>query len=789
MIEKKKMLLRDAQWFFGEKPGEILTWALEEASSLVEKLTGKHAGSTPSAGQKLTIAVGSPESNSLVRDSGMAEMGKDFCLGPDDYIIRSSSLKGKPVLYIAGKNERAAMYGLFAFLEALGCRFLVSRDVVPEPDPGIEVPLLNITGKTLNPWRAVWLQFCFVGNSIMSVSDYERLFNQMAKMRMNRVIYYLFENEPFMDYSYAGERKLVGDATPIDSACMSLGRQDTGTYRVSDMIAGRGKFDREFVSPREFQDARTSQEMLDTGRAFMQKLIGLAASRGIGTWISFDSAFVSLNMAKYTRRMARPHEVYCALTSFTDPVVDEINRNRIENIVKNYRDIEGIFFQITEGAYEDPYPESQETINRLWLEYRESYELLKKHWGKWWQGEEKQRTYMRADIGFVERMKKSIAAAREIKPSLRLGVLTVCKAYLLTYLDRILPKEMPFVDIESQSLWTVDGAPLYLFRRMEGRECVPVPRAYDDGSLAGLQFNLNLYQRDGFVQSRRENGTGGLCIQLTHVAGNDHNVRFLADGMWNEELTPDGFYRDYAETVFGDRAAEHVIRAFSILEKNEAFLGGRGLKNMPYSLNPPEIYMLRAARSHATPFFSAPWDDGAIKMLTAREEKFREAIAMLRESLEYLDSAGSHCKASGITELEYLKGKTKAYILHLETLCMFKDAYALYVKAFAGLETGRPASCREGLRRALLQAGRAEENAVKSAEEFARVVAHPTDLAAVWMMNHVIIACRVLRQFTHNVLCCFDGKEYWNKVDWDLLYDTSPFPTYQVEGRETLIFG
>ena len=34
----------------------------------------------------------------------------------------------------------------------------------------------------------------------------------------------------------------------------------------------------------------------------------MAAERGLGSWLSFDSAFVSLNMAKYTRRMARPSE-------------------------------------------------------------------------------------------------------------------------------------------------------------------------------------------------------------------------------------------------------------------------------------------------------------------------------------------------------------------------------------------------------------------------------------------------------------------------------------------------
>ena len=54
----------------------------------------------------------------------------------------------------------------------------------------------------------------------------------------------------------------------------------------------------------------------------------------------------------------------------------------------------------------------------------------------------------------------------------------------------------------------------------------------------------------------RENGTSGLAVQLSHIAGNDHNVRFLAEGMWNEALTPEAFYRDYAATLFGAKAVE-----------------------------------------------------------------------------------------------------------------------------------------------------------------------------------------------------------------------------------------
>jgi hypothetical protein len=324
---------------------------------------------------------------------------------------------------------------------------------------------------------------------------------------------------------------------------------------------------------------------------------------------------------------------------------------------------------------------------------------------------------------------------------------------------------------------------------MKGRECVLVPRAYDDGSLVGLQFNLNLYQRDGFLGSRSANGTSGLSVQLSHVAGNDHNVRFLAEGMWNEGLTPEAFYQDYANALFGVAAADPVMEAFRVLERNEAVLGGRGLKNMPYSLNPPEISAIREARSHPTPFFSSPWSAARVEALTERTERFAQAIRSLDAALAWFDKARDPCLTGGRADLEYLIGKTRAYRTHLRTLCILRDAYALHVQAFAVLETQGPAACREGLREALAASSRAEDNAADSARAFAACITHPTDLAVLWMMNHMLIACRVLRQFTSNILSFYEGREYWSTVDWGLLYDTSPFPTFQMEGQHTLVLG
>ncbi len=780
--ESKQFLLPEADWIFGDSNDPLSVWVKQQVATLVEKLCGVGPGQPTSLVSGLTIVVGTAGNNRLIAHANERGLIAISRLGRDDYIIKRTTMDGKPLLIITGDNERAAMYGVFAFFEKLGCRFLISGDVLPEMNPKMPIPALNLLAHTDNSWRGLlWGGFCFPTNSIMSIVDYEHLFDQMAKMRLNRMVYFHFENEPFIDYSYKGERKLVGDISNPDSGYISYGRNFAGSYLVKDIPVGREKFERRRIAPLEFQDVQSSDEALDMGKIFISRLIDLAKLRGITSWITFQPAFVSMNMTKYTRRMPRMHLHWSTHVSCTDPVADEINRNRVKSIMESYPNAEGYFIGIPEGFFNDPYPESQKLVEREWGNYKEALALQKKYWGKFWPSEKLQKDHIRADIGFVEIAKKTIDSAKEINPGVRLGITTICKAYLLTYLDKTLPKDMPFIDIESGSLWTLDGAPLHLFKDMKGRECAIIPRAVDDGSLAGLQFNLNLYEKDRFCKSTRENGTSGLIIQTTHVRGNEHNLKFLAEGLWNDELKPDEFYQDYAEALFGPTVASTVVEAYKILEKNEEFLGGRGQGNMPWNMVPLQISILRGFKGFSMPFYKAAIGRSQLDACREKSAKWRKSLEYLSSAQGLFEQALPQCKETGKDELQYLIDKTEAYALHLNTLILITKAYEQYVRAFDmldnGLDTFKPL-----LSNSFALAQRAEEEAIRSAERFADCVRHTTDLGVLWGINKsMVVGTRVLRQSLSNIVAFYDGREYWGKVDWDLLFGECPFPTYDLE--------
>lgn len=787
------------RWILPKSESPVHGWLKTQISELVRQLSGtaptfeRILAPGPSNGVS-HIVVGTVGDSSYVDAAVKDGLIRLDHLSGDDFVVKSIRLENRDVIVVTSRTIQGATYGVFELFEQAGCRYLISRDVIPRgaasADSSGTFRIEDYEGRTDCAWRGIWFQYCFATNSIMSLSDYEAMFDQMAKMRLNRIVFYHFENEPFIDYSYQGERKLVGDISHSTSGYISYGRHFSGSYLAKDLPVGAEVFDREHVAPLELQHVASSEAALETAGELMRRIMDVAAVRGVGCWTSFLPSFLPMNLAKYARRMPRPHIHWSSLVSFTDPVIDEINRIRIRAILESYPNVEGIFLAIPEGYYEDPYPESRAILERERPKYARPLELHKKYWGDYWNNDEKLlEDHIVRDIGFVELLKRTIAIAREIKPDIKLGVLTVCKAYLLTHLHKVLPKDICFADIESRSLWTVRGAPLFLFKEMKGRECLIIPRAVDDGSLAGMQFNLELYDKDAYIRSARENGTSGLIIQTTHIRGNEHNMGYLANGMWNSDLTPDGFYADYVKTIFGEEAARTVLAAFDSLEECEVSLGGRGLSNMPWNKVPAQIEVLRRFKSFATPFHSAPYDCSFVRTCVARSEKYVKAIEYLEQADALYQEAEPHCSEEGKRELNYIKTRNRGYCHHLRALVLLSDLYGCLLAAFDLLNPRERASkeeaiplFKEALAKVITTGHAAEKHARKSAENFTHCSEHPTDLGVLWMVgSSMVIGTELLRQYLENIAAYYDGREYWAPIRWENLFDTCPYPSYGLE--------
>ena len=96
---------------------------------------------------------------------------------------------------------------------------------------------------------------------------------------------------------------------------------------------------------------------------------------------------------------------------------------------------------------------------------------------------------------------------------------------------------------------------------MGDRERTVITRSDDDSSMLGMQFNVNLFYKDRTFEGSLENGVAGHATQVNRTRGMEQNERFMAEGAWKPHLTPNEFYRDYTQHMYGEAAAAEALKA------------------------------------------------------------------------------------------------------------------------------------------------------------------------------------------------------------------------------------
>src|SRR5439155_3749969 len=66
----------------------------------------------------------------------------------------------------------------------------------------------------------------------------------------------------------------------------------------------------------------------------------------------------------------------------------------------------------------------------------------------------------------------------------------------ISLFNKLLPKDVPFTDMESSGVWTPAGLPMQIFSAMGERERTIEPRVDDDFEMMGMQFRVIVHARD-----------------------------------------------------------------------------------------------------------------------------------------------------------------------------------------------------------------------------------------------------------------------------------------------------
>ncbi|MCX6623305.1 MAG: hypothetical protein NTY38_20015, partial [Acidobacteria bacterium] len=656
-----------------------------------------------------------------------------------------------------------------------GVTFLAHTDILPEKTANLRLPELQVRSETPFPRRGFLISNIYPSRGIWSLAEVKRFLDQMAKMKMNYLQFFWFEHEPWINFGFRGENKLLGDATGPETGYLTW-RYHYGSNLIKDLAVGRELFGgRKKMAPAEFQNVETPEDAFRTAKLFLNEIIRYAKTRKIKVWLCVDPTTLPGNLARFATRAANYevpfHPILGTHMCPADPELHEMNENRLRALVETYPEAEGYFLYIPEM-----FPDCKDALNRKVLEAESpKFDGLIKLWQPYTGYERNPKLVIESNAGSVYIVKKMLEARDRIAPQAKVGIGGIGRGFLLPYLDKMFPKSIPITDMESRGIWTAKGVPMEYFGGMGERERTLVPRMDDDSDMFGPQFNLTLYYKDRMLEGSLENGVSGFAGQLNRVRGMEQNTRYLAEGAWKPHLTPDEFYGDYATRIFGEQARAEMTAAFRKLEENEEYLGWTGGSNFGCCGVIPEVALAHGFYQQPNPYDGPEKFDGVVKVSRERIRLFNRSQELLGEALAHLDSAAAVVAPRGRQEIEFLRNRTASYSMLLDTLVTARSAYIAFDEAFRARRQVPYAEFQKRLDASMALFTGARRKGRATTEKFATFVDHDSDLGVLYRANlFLVTGFELVEQTMQNLVNFHHGREYTRQVAWDKIYFEFP---------------
>jgi hypothetical protein len=717
-------------------------------------------------GGALNIVVGGSQYRKLAPIDGLKK---------DGFVLWRTRSGAHELLIAGGNGDAATLYAVYDLIERLGVTFLITKDVLPEPARELRVADLQLKVETPFPRRGLLISNIYPNRGIWHLSEVKAFLDQMAKMKMNYLQFYWFEHEPWIDFVYRGEHKLLGDATTKETGYLTW-RYHYGSQLTKDVAVGREHFrGRERMAPAEFQHVETPQQAFTVARDFLREIIRYARTRHIRVWLCIDPTTLQANHARLARRATNLqlpfHPILGTHMCPADPALHEINAERVKALAATYPEAEGYILYLPEMYPDCPDPQDQALFQRE----RARFDGALKLWVPYKGYERKAEIVLDSNIGSVHIAREALKARDRVAPGAKIAIGGIGRGYLLPFLDKLFPKDVPFTDMESRAIWTPAGVPMEYFGGMGQRERTLVPRMDDDSAMFGMQFNLNLYYKDRMLEGSLEHGVAGFAGQLNRARGTEQNTRYLALGAWRPHLTPKEFYAEYAARLFGARAQSSVEAAFATLEENEEYLGWTGAGNFGCCGVISEVSHAYGFYRQANHFDGPKNWDGFRKSSAMRIPKFLHAAELLDRAARELRAAEPLTAARGRAELAYLINKTESYAMLLRTLVSTRRAYLAFDDAFRERKQSGEAEFVRRLDASLEQLREARRMGRRTTEKFAQLIDHPSDLGTLYRANlFLVTGLELAEQTFENVRNFHHGRDYTRPVEWTKIYHTYP---------------
>jgi hypothetical protein len=763
----------------GEENRPFYRWLAEELQRHVRQISGAELPIESAGGdssKKAQIVIGGPQVNERVADAQRRKLVDFTGLKGDGFLLQQMTLQEKPTLVVGGNSEASTMYSVYELIERLGVVFQITGDIIPDRKDPLIVPPLQVRMEPALKYRGLHIrQFVLPW---MGVDDFRGLLDQMAKMKCNYLEFFWYVGGPWVEYSYKGEKKLIGDVYTRESGYLTW-RANTATFEVKDVEIGREHFAglKRACAP-EFQEVETPADAYQVARDVLHQIIEHAHQRRIQVWLGMgDCPWVCPTLAS-TGVGQHASALFGVAVSPGDPRGLEIWQTKVNAAIESYPEADGFWVWLAE-SYLDSSDAATTEFLRRYDQYRNLIPNLEEIHKMGYdlpttEGE------IQSDVALLHYGTELARSVRLQHPAVHFGIAVLGRAYLFPAMDSLIPKGVAFSSMESSAVWNRSSkVPMHLFGNLGDRETFLIPRLDDDGTEFGMQFNVGLYHHDEVFEESVRHGVAGVIPQTGMLRGVEQNAKFLTEGAWKPSLAPVEFYQEYSARIFGRSAAATIEKAFNTLEAFEKSLGWGGLGNFHNYADTQDISMLKRFGSQANlfegPMFprwnvrekaESPW----IQDCNDRRSRYLHSIEMLRESLDYLQCARKETLPGAQKELEYLMFRVESYTSHLQMICALLSFYIAYDNAFR-------AKYRHDFENMLgqfdvceSQFSQVRELVRKTALQVAGGACHPNDVYILFRYNvRLVLPINEFSKVVANVVNFHRGRPYWEKVNWDVI--------------------
>ena len=676
----------------GPNPRELEKFAANELCAYLARLFGLEVAPTTSipASAHEFFLIGSPTTNPLVKRA-------EFPYVTDQgFVLKSAKVGNRSALIIGGGSPRATMWAVYALVEKWGVRYLLHGDALPAKTAFrmLDLDLREEPALRVRQWRV--LNEHAMGPISWGIADYRPVLDQLAKLRFNRLLLYIWPGQPFLPLEHGGIKQTSGT--------LFFGNH----YPITDDMVGRALFgqEKEYWNP-DLPLPGDPDKLSQAAIKHVRALMDYAHGRGLECVMP---ANLTEFPAEFRPLLAHTHPVDMKGTptigpgpdaDVNDPVLAGLARAVLETTVKTYPNLDGVTLDLPEWrGWGDKYERAWKALDTKYdigrIRSLPSILAAAQKRAEYPGGAERALKEVKADIVALYFYDKLIAQNNHI----RLSIGSVAEE-LFPILARILPAG-------AETLNFVDYTPSRIVKRrgvLEGIPARTIPSVLiytlqDDN--VGVLPQLTTHSLHELTKDIRREGWAGFSTRYWTTGGQDPCLAYLSRAAWHTNATPEGVYRDQVGQVCGEAAVGDMLKVFSEVEAATLTLEWHGLG---LTFTTPQMMM-----QHWTAGTMSP----ELKSVRARYEAALEAA---RRAL-------GNARPSGKNYVTYWIGRLEFGVNYMAAIEAVRSAAtAESVKDYGG---------------ALREAERALELVKRSLTAYAGVARDRSDKGAIAVMNEYV---------------------------------------------------